>query len=348
MIKRAFAVLLALLFIPNIAYAKEINISAQSAVVIDSDSGKILFERNKDIKRAVASTTKVMTCLIACESKRLNETVIITDEMLSDAEGSSIYLESGDEITLYDLVCGAMIASGNDAANAIAVFLSGSLKAFSKLMNERAKKLGMKNTLFVTPSGLDKSNNHSTAYDMALLAKAALQNEELIRIASMKSAEITVNGKEQTIYNHNKLLSYNDNFIGLKTGYTEKAGRCLISIYKYSNNHIICVTLSAPDDWEDHKRLVKYAKKCYKNISKKEKLKISVVGGCSDLAEGEYSLKLKTLSAHQIKTYYYPFIYAPVRAGDIIGRADVYIGEKLIKSADIKATKDVERWQTMR
>ena len=340
--------LLVLLLIPDTAYTKEMNISAQSAVVIDSDSNTILFERNKDIKRAVASTTKVMTCLIACESKRLSETVIITDEMLRDSEGSSIYLEIGDETTLYDLVCGAMIASGNDAANTIAVFLSGSLKAFSKLMNDRAEKLGMKNTRFVTPSGLDKGNNHSTAYDMALLAKAALKNEELIKIASMKSAEITVNGKKQTIYNHNKLLSYNDNYIGLKTGYTEKAGRCLLSIYKYSKNYIICVTLSAPDDWQDHKTLVKYAKKCYKNISKKEKLKISVVGGQSETVECEYNLKLKTLSDYRIKSYYYPFVYAPIRAGDVIGRADIYIGEKLVKSADIYAIKDVERWQITR
>ena len=340
-----FAILLAVLLIPDSAYAKGLDISALSAVVIDAYSDKILFEKNKNEERAIASTTKIMTCLIACESGKLRETVVISEEMLKGAEGSSIYLESGDEITLYDLVCGAMIASGNDAANAIAFFISGSLKAFSKLMNERAKKLGMKNTYFVTPSGLDKGNNHSSAYDMALLAKAALKNEELMKIASMESVGITVNEKKQIIYNHNKLLSYDEKFIGLKTGYTEKAGRCLVSIYKYSGNYIICVTLCAPDDWEDHKRLVKYAKKCYKNIDKKEKLKISVVGGQSDSVDCEYKLRFKALSDYEIKAYYYPFVYAPVMAGEIIGRADVYLNGKFIKSAFIKATKDVERWQ---
>ena len=286
-----------------------------------------------------------MTCLIACERGNLSDTIKITNEMLSGCEGSMIYLEAGDEISLYDLVCGAMIASGNDAANAIAFHISGSLTEFAKLMNKRAAEIGMKSTEFVTPSGLDEKNNHSTAYDMALLASCAVKNEALIKIASMKSADITINGNKQTIYNHNKLLSYNDNCIGLKTGYTQRAGRCLISAYKYFGNIIICVTLDAPDDWNDHKKLVKFSKKCYKDINQGQSVKISVVGGVKEeaLCSAEYSLK--ALSDVQIKRYYYPFAYAPVIKGAVLGREEVYINNILIKIADIKADEDIDKWQ---
>ena len=346
---KSFCVLLCfVLLYPNTAYASEINISAQSAVVMDAYTKTVLFCKSIDEKRAVASTTKVMTCLLACESERLSETVLVTNEMLEECEGSLIYLEAGDRITLYDLVCGSMIASGNDAANVIAFYLAGDLKQFSGIMNKRAKELGMNNTKFVTPSGLDKSNNHSTAYDMALLACSAVQNEQLRNIASMKSAQITINNEKKTIYNHNKLLSYNKNCIGLKTGYTEKAGRCLLSAYKYGGSIIICVTLNAPDDWNDHKALVKYAKKCYKDINQIEKLEISVVGGDKEYIECICNYKLKTVGKTEVKRYYYPFAYAPINNGDMLGREELYTNGILIKTAVISANEDVKLWQTMK
>ncbi|MBR3738037.1 MAG: D-alanyl-D-alanine carboxypeptidase, partial [Eubacterium sp.] len=273
--------------------ANTIQVGAQSAVVMDSYTKSVLFSKNPESKRAVASTTKIMTCLIACESNKLNETVTITRQMLEGCEGSLIYLAEGDMISLYDLVCGAMIASGNDAANAISFYLSGDLHNFSEMMNNKAKSLGMLSTKFTTPSGLDKNGNHSTAYDMALLASYAAQNNVLMQIASMKSAQIRINDAYQTIYNHNKLLSYSDDFIGLKTGYTKKAGRCLVSAYKYEGSVIICVTLNDADDWEDHKRLVNYAKKCYKDINRKDELSIIVVGSDKDKIKCvcEYSVK---------------------------------------------------------
>ena len=327
---------------PETAYADNINISAESAVVMDAYSQKILFEKNPDINKAVASTTKIMTCLIACESNRLSETVKITSDMLEGCEGSLIYLNEGDKITLYDLVCGAMIASGNDAANAIAFFISGSIEEFASLMNSKAKSLGMNSTKFVTPSGLDKDGNHSTAGDMAILASYAVFNKTLMEIASMKSAEITVNEEKTTIYNHNKLLSFSESFIGLKTGYTEIAGRCLISAYKYKRNIIICVTLNAPDDWEDHKTLVKYAKKCYKDISQKETIKISTVGAAKNCVACEFEYKLKTAVNVKTLIYYYPFAYAPIKCGDKLGYAEIYVNNTLIKTVDIIAKEDVK------
>lgn len=331
--------------IPNFVYAEDLSLSAESAIAVDAYTGNILYERNINEKHAMASTTKIMTCLIACESGKLDETIEITEEMLYGTEGSMIYINPGDKITLYDLVCGAMIASGNDAANAIAVYLGGSVKKFSDIMNNRAEELGMYSTKFVTPSGLDKSNHHSTAYDMALLARAAVLNEELIKIAGMKSAEIFINGKEQTIYNHNKLLSYNEHYIGLKTGYTKKAGRCLVTAYKYENNIIVCVTLSAPDDWEDHKRLVKYAKKCYKKISKEENIKINVVGGTTETVQCKSDYSLSVVSEVTVKRYFYPFAYAPVNEGDILGREEIYINNQLVKTVDIKAAEGINQWQ---
>lgn len=348
MFKSLCLMLAFLLVFSNSVYAKEIEISAQCAAVVDAYTGKVLFEKNSRINRPVASTTKIMTCLIACESGKLGDTVVINDNMLEGAEGSMIYLKAGDTVSLYDLVCGAMIASGNDAANAIAVYLSGSLKSFAVKMNARAKEIGMNSTKFVTPSGLDKGGNHSTAYDMALLTLAALENEEMMRISSMKRAEITISGEKQIIYNHNKLLSFSDNYIGMKTGYTKKAGRCLISCYKYSGNIIVAVTLNAPDDWEDHKILVKYCKKCYKDISQKQNIDISVVGGEREQTRCSFEYKLKAQQEIGIKCYYYPFVYAPVSQGDILGRADIYIGNKLINSVSIKAEEDIQRWQIMR
>ena len=343
MFKRFCVFLCVLLMIPCTSYAYEI--SAASAVVMDAGSGEVLYSKNIDSQRPMASTTKLMTCLLACESGKLNDTVVITEEMLYGTEGSMIYIKAGDRITLSDLVCGAMLASGNDAANAIAVYLSGSVKVFLEIMNQRATEIGMLHTKFVTPSGLDKSGHKSTAYDMALLAAQAVQNTELLKLAGLTACEITISGKTQTIYNHNKLLSCDKNYIGLKTGYTKKAGRCLVSAYKYGGSIIICVTLSAPDDWNDHKRLVSRAKKCYKRISKTNTVSINTVGAQKSTVNAEYSFSCCCIDGYNIREYYYPFVYAPVSAGQIVGRAEVYIGKTLVYTADIKTTEGILQWQ---
>ncbi len=344
MFKRFLSVFIAVLIIPCFAYAGD-EISAESAIVIDAYSGKVLFDKNSAKTRPMASTTKLMTCLLACESGRLNDLVCITEEMLWGTEGSMIYLKAGDTITLSDLVKGAMLASGNDAANSIAVFLSGSVKAFVDEMNLRAVEIGMLSTKFVTPSGLDKGGHSSTAHDMALLACEAVRNSELMNIACLTAAEITISGKTQTVYNHNKLLSADKSFIGIKTGYTKKAGRCLITAYKYGGSVIVTVTLSAPDDWNDHKRLVSRAKKCYKCINASQTVKINAVGAGKDLISAKYSYSCFALGGVNVREYYYPFVYAPVTKGQVLGRAEVYIGGELITTTDIIATEGISLWQ---
>lgn len=335
-----------LLSFPYNVYAGVNNISAYSAVSMDSATGKVLYEKNSTQRLAIASTTKIMTCLLACEMGNMSDIVTITSEMLDKTEGSLIYLKVGDKISLEDLVKGALLASGNDAANAIAIHISKSIEAFSVLMNNKAKKLKMYNTCFVTPSGLDEGQHYSTAYDMALLASYAMKNDAFKNICKLQMAEITISNKTQKIYNHNKLLSYDNNYCGVKTGFTNKAGRCLVSAYDYNGSYIIIVTLNAPNDWDDHKKIKSYCVKKYNNYYGKDEYALDVVGG----AKG----KVKCFSRYQVtscgriskKIYYYPFIYAPIYKGTCIGRLDIYCGNVKIESVEIIASESVELWQT--
>lgn len=329
---------------PVCAYADDISASAY--IVMDADSGAILSERNAYSPMKMASTTKIMTCLLACESGKLDDIVSITSEMLDGVYGSLVYVNAGDTITLCDLVWGAMLPSGNDAANAIAVYLAGSVKDFVTMMNNRAEEIGMKDTLFVTPSGLDERNHHSTAYDMALLSCVAMKNKELSKICCKSSGEITVNDEKRTVYNHNKLLGFDKCFVGLKTGYTDKAGRCLVSAYDYEGNIIVTVTLNAPDDWNDHKKLVKSVKSKYKEHKDTPTFSVSVVGGVSDSVECYLKYNIISINNIDVRCYYYPFVYAPVCAGDKVGIARIYKNKELVKTVEITAKEDVELWQT--
>lgn len=327
----------------NIVYASDI--SASSAIAIDMLSREVLYDKDAYTTHEMASTTKIMTCLIACESDKLYDTVVITDEMLAGTYGSLIYLKAGDSISLLDLVKGAMLASGNDAANAIAFFLGGSEKSFADIMNKRAKDIGMTDTTFVTASGLDEGDHHSTAYDMAILSCVAMQNEMFAQICCLQSCSIKINDREQTVYNHNKLLSFDSDFVGVKTGFTDKAGRCLVSAYKYEGNIIIVVTLNAPNDWNDHKKIVDTAKKKYRNLSNKEKISIPLVNGNIDVAECVYSYSLVSAKELDEKIYFYPFLYAPLKKGDAVGEVRLYQNNRLIRTVEITVLKDVELWQ---
>lgn len=336
LLKRFFLFLIvALLLFPNSAYAFDVSVSAECAVAMDFHSGKVLFNQNASKAAPMASTTKIMTCLLACESGKLNDNVVITQEMLDGVEGTMLYLNVNDKISLIDLVKGAMLSSGNDAANAIAVFLGGSIGNFVLMMNNRANKIGMTNTVFVTPSGLDDGNHHSTAYDMALLTKTALNNKQFVSVCSSSNDVITVNGKEQTLYNHNKLLSQK-NFIGVKTGYTDKSGRCLVSAYRYKDNIIIVVTLSAPDDWQDHKKLIEYSKKQY--IKKSDTLQFSVplvCDGTDECVDCYADYEIFTVGKIITKAYYYPFLYGNVKKGDVIGYVEIFKNDVKIMTVDI-------------
>lgn len=332
---RRLALFLAILFVlPITAYGAD-N-SAQSAIVMDAQTHTILYEKNAYEERSIASTTKIMTALLAIESGGLDKCVTISKQMLN-VEGSSLGLKLDDKLTLYDLVCGMMLTSGNDSANAVAIFLAGSLEAFSTMMNVRAEEIGMKNSYFITPSGLDEGNHHSTAYDMALLTATAVKCDVFCEIVSKQNAQIVVNNEKRTVYNHNRLLSMNKNIFGVKTGFTEKAGRCLVSAENYNGNKIICVTLSCPNDWDDHLKLLEEAHKKYKKVKVKNSINITVVGGEKDSICCSYKSEYCLLGDVDVREYYFPFVYAPIKKGDKVGVACVYYKNRIIERLPIEA-----------
>jgi len=232
---------------------------AAGAVLMDAESGRVLYGHNAHKPRLIASTTKLMTALVAVErAVDLDETVTVKGEWLG-SEGSSIYLRAGEEITLRGLLYGLLLQSGNDAAMVIACHTAGSIEEFVELMNRRAAELGMKDSSFANPSGLDHENHYSTPYDMALLARACLNNSTVAELCATKS--ITVGTR--TFVNHNKLLWRCEGCVGMKTGFTEKAGRTLVSAAVRDGQTLICVTLNDGDDWNDHRKLLDYGFRTY-------------------------------------------------------------------------------------
>ena len=231
-------------------HAKCISTSATSSVLVDAESGRVLYEQNADREMLIASTTKIMTALVAIREGTLTDSVRVS-RAAAYTEGSSMYLKEGEELTLETLLYGLMLCSGNDAAVAIAEHISGSQAEFAKLMNQTAQELGMVHTSFANPNGLDAEGHYSTARDMARLACAALDNETLARIVSTRTAAIG----GRTMTNHNKLLSYTSDCIGLKTGYTKAAGRTLVSCAERNGQRLVAVTLQDGNDWADHQAL---------------------------------------------------------------------------------------------
>lgn len=225
-------------------------VSAQASIVYDADYGTVLYEKNMNARMLIASTTKIMTAIVALEQCDLSEVITVTEEMVG-VEGSSMYLQAGKEYTLQELLYGLMLASGNDAATAIALHVAGSEEAYAALMNEKARGIGMVNTSFENPHGLDGQRHYSTALDMALLMGYAMGNSDFAEIVGSRSANV----KGLTYVNHNKLLWQCEGVIGGKTGYTKAAGRTLVTCCEREGQRLICVTLSAPDDWNDHRRL---------------------------------------------------------------------------------------------
>lgn len=257
--KRWWALVLALSLLILPVYGAEPSVSASAAVLMDRESGRVLYEKSAHERRSIASITKLMTALVAVElHPDLSSTVTVEREW-TGAEGSSMYLKPGEEVSLEGLLYGLLLSSGNDAALAIAGYCAGDVESFVAEMNKAAARLGMNDTHFANPNGLDDPDHYSTAYDMALLARAVLDREELRTIASTRS--ISIAGRSLT--NHNKLLWRYEGCTGLKTGYTDEAGRTLVSSALREGQELIAVTLNAPSDWADHAALFDYGFETY-------------------------------------------------------------------------------------
>ena len=252
--------LLFTIFLPGQIRAQaieDLTVSAANAVLMEQESGRVLFDKDAHEKKRIASITKIMTAILAVESGKLDETVTVSNRAFG-TEGSSLYLENGQKMKLEALVYGLMLRSGNDAAVAIAEHVGGSLEGFVMLMNQKAEEIGMKNTSFTNPHGLDNTENHySTAYDMALLTRYAMNNSTFAKISSTKEYE-TPNPNESWNYvwrNKNKMLKLYKYSTGGKTGFTKLARRTLVSTAEKDGLALIAVTLNAGDDWNDHMSL---------------------------------------------------------------------------------------------
>ncbi|MBQ7669332.1 MAG: D-alanyl-D-alanine carboxypeptidase [Clostridia bacterium] len=251
------AVLCALIFAAKIFAADAPSVSARSAVLVTSD-GEVLYEHNADERLPMASTTKIMTCLIAIENCDLDEEITVTSAS-AGIEGSSLYMKEGDVTTVKDMLYAAMLRSANDAASVLAVHVSWSEKEFAALMNEKARALGMNDTHFTNPHGLPDADHYTSARDFARLASYAMENEIFAGIAGTKEYVVTINGAERKpVKNHNRLLFTYDGCTGVKTGYTRSSGRCLVSTAERDGVRLICVTLSDGNDWHDHTALLDY------------------------------------------------------------------------------------------
>lgn len=308
---------------------------AESAVLMEAGSGAVLYAKNENEQLPMASTTKIMTALVALEhTADLGKRFSVADEAVG-VEGSSIYLARGEELTMEQLLYALMLESANDAATAIACEVSGSVADFAVLMNEKATELGLSHTHFTNPHGLDDEAHYTTAVDLAKLACAALQNETFRGIVSTRKTTIPRNGSEGTrvLLNHNRLLQSYDGTIGVKTGYTKRCGRCLVSAAERDGVILVAVTLNDPDDWRDHKAMLDFGFAQYEPFVLAEEgtvtFRFPCVGGQkqSITATNKEALTLSlpcTGGPVITKLEAAPFLYAPVKKGDVVGYAVFY------------------------
>lgn len=326
--KRIFAGLLSLLCLmadgTSAQAAGAPKISAASAILIDAASGRVLYEHNAHEKRLIASITKLMTALVAVESMPdLTQRVEIKREYTL-AEGSSMYLKTGEQISLEELLYGLLMSSGNDAALAVAGGCAGDVDTFVDWMNQRAASIGMKDTHFANPSGLNEEAHYSTAADMAKLARVVMEHPVLANIVGTKS--ITIAGR--SLVNHNKLLWRYEGCVGMKTGYTKKAGRTLVSCAERDGQRLIVVTLNDPDDWSDHAALFDYGFSCYPEhtLARAGKIvqTVPVEGSLSRFipVETASDVRYPLTSSEQVKAKIVlpEKVQAPLLAGEIAGR----------------------------
>jgi len=257
MYKKIFCIIFGCTVIFQTVKAHVPSVSGKAAVVIEASTGSVVYSKNHNQKLPMASTTKIMTAICAIENINTNFPITVSDEAVG-VEGSSIYLKKNEVITIKELLYGMMLNSGNDAAVALAVAVSGSVEEFCALMNKTAKNIGAKNTNFTNPSGLYDENHYTTAYDLALISAYAMENPLFREIVSTKEQKISNNPGSRYLKNHNKLLRMYDGCIGVKTGYTKKCGRCLVSAAEKDGVTLIAVTLNAPDDWNDHTKMLNY------------------------------------------------------------------------------------------
>ena len=324
-------------------------VSASNAIVVDAQTGRVLYEKSADKQVLIASTTKIMTALLVCEQCNVLDRVSIPMQAVG-IEGSSMYLREGEILTVQDLLYGLMLHSGNDAAVALAIYCGGTVEGFAEMMNDKARVLGMDNTHFVNPNGLDAPGHYSTARDMAKLAAYAMENPIFYQTVSTKNVRVG----ERSLQNHNKLLWRVEGADGVKTGYTKASGRILVSSATRQGRRIIVVTMNDPNDWKDHATLLENG---FSQFCVKELVAEGVVLGHAEVAGGacghveliteeSFSFAVTQSETMELVLPTPGFVYAPVVQGQDAGFAHVLldgvpVGKvPLIYGATVERTPD--------
>lgn len=303
-------------------------ISAEKAIVLDGQTGRVLFEKNADSQSLIASTTKIMTALLVCEQCNVLDRMRIPREAVG-IEGSSMYLKEGEVLTIQDLLYGLMLHSGNDAAVALAIYCGGTVEGFAQLMNDKAHDLGMTNSHFVNPNGLDAPDHYSTARDLAILSAYAMENPIFAKTVSCKS----IKAGERYLTNHNKLLWRLEGANGVKTGYTKAAGRILVSGAKRSGRQLIAVTINAPSDWNDHTALLEdgFSRFSVQSIVTEgqclgtQAVAGGTMGQVALITAEDFSYAMAKGEKVSVELPGSGFVYAPVAEGQSAGYAHVFL-----------------------
>ena len=338
----AAALLAAVLFCPQRANA----LSAEKAIALDAVTGRVLYEKDADRQSLIASTTKIMTALVVCEQCNVLDRMRIPKEAVG-IEGSSMYLKEGEVLTLQELLYGLMLSSGNDAAVALAIYCGGTVEGFAELMNDKARILGLRNTHFENPNGLDSPDHYSTARDLAVLAAYAMENPIFAKTVSTKSIRIG----ERYLTNHNKLLWRVEGADGVKTGFTKAAGRILVSSATRNDRRLIAVTLNAPSDWQDHSALLNEG---FSRYSLRSVVQEGQLLGTAEVEGGE-NCRVQLLAAEgfdfslaeeenpQVMIPGSGFVFAPVTEGAEAGFAYVLIDGNAVGKVPLVYGQTIEQ-----
>lgn len=321
-------------------------ISAKNGILIDANTGRVIYEKLPDERTLIASTTKIMTALLICEQCNVLDRMRIPAEAVG-IEGSSIYLREGEILTIQELLYGLMLHSGNDAATALAIYCGGTVEGFAQMMNDKAHRLGLTGTHFDNPHGLDSPGQYSTARDMACLAAYAMNNPIFAKTVSTKS----VSAGGRTLRNHNKLLWRLEGADGVKTGFTKAAGRILVSSATRQGRRLIAVTMNAPNDWNDHSVLIEDG---FKRYSVRQIVEqgdcigyVEIAGGeagaVSLLADEEFAFPLTCDEEYHFVLQKPGFVYAPVAKGQNAGFAYVCIGDAAVGKISLVFGDTVEQ-----
>ena len=336
-------------------FAEDLYVNAISAIAIDADSKIVLYEKNAYTPIEIASTTKIITALVAIKCGDLNKKIIVSEKAAS-IRGSEIGLKKGEEVTLKELLYGLLLRSGNDAAIAIAEGISGSVDEFSKLMNEYALEIGLLNSNFESPHGLDSANHYSTAYDLALVTAKAKEIKFFNDIVGSKDVDGKQNNFTRSYHNINKILYLLPNSTGVKTGSTGKAGKCLVTSVKIQNRDVIIITLNCTPRWKETEKISKYVEKNYeykKLISKNDILEhLSIKNGMGNVkivSKRDIIIPVKNNQKIEVKIRK-PLneIYAPIHEGEEVGRIDVYANNKLLFTEASVAKNSIKKKNKVR